>query len=404
MYLHPILAEMRHNKVGAILISVQMAITLGILSNALFIIQQRIILIARPSGVDESNVFAVGNQWVGQPNDTPALVKTDLAELRALTGVVSAYVTNSYPLANSGWTWGISLRPDQQNATAPTAVYFADEHTLKTLALKLIAGRNFAADEIVDRGMNDMPRASGIIITRALAEKLFPGGNSLGQSVFLQPGLGSTRIIGIVDKLQVPWVIAGITFNDNSTLAPFRFTAAESYYLVRAQAGQVTAVMAAVQKRLFDINRARIIDQVQTLAEARAEAYRDDRALAVMLAVVSLVLLAVTAFGIVGLTSYWVTLRRRQIGIRRALGATRLAIVRYFQTENLLIASAGGVVGIAVAIALNLWMVSRFEMARLNYTYTIAGAVIVIALGQLAALWPALRAGAIPPAIAARTV
>jgi putative ABC transport system permease protein len=122
----------------------------------------------------------------------------------------------------------------------------------------------------------------------------------------------------------------------------------------------------------------------------------------VILGVVCAALLAVTAFGIVGLTSYWVAQRRRQIGIRRALGATRTAIIRYFQTENFLIAAAGAAMGVAMAVALNLWMVGSFEMQRLNTGYALIGAVIVLLLGQTAVLWPALRAASIPPALATR--
>jgi putative ABC transport system permease protein len=119
---------------------------------------------------------------------------------------------------------------------------------------------------------------------------------------------------------------------------------------------------------------------------------------------VCVALLLVTGFGIVGLTSYWVAQRRRQIGIRRALGASRQAIVRYFQMENLLIAASGTALGIALAIAANLWMVSSFEMQRLNPLYAFVGALAVLGLGQLAVLWPALRAASIPPALATRGV
>jgi putative ABC transport system permease protein len=122
----------------------------------------------------------------------------------------------------------------------------------------------------------------------------------------------------------------------------------------------------------------------------------------VILAVVCASLIAVTVCGIVGLTSYWVSQRRRQIGIRRALGATRGAIVRYFQTENLLISATGAVVGIGLTIALNLWMVTTFAMPRLDYAWAGLGAVFLLVLGQIAVLWPALRAASIPPALAAR--
>jgi putative ABC transport system permease protein len=112
----------------------------------------------------------------------------------------------------------------------------------------------------------------------------------------------------------------------------------------------------------------------------------------------------VTAFGIVGVTSFWVAQRRRQIGIRRAMGATRTAILRYFQTENLMMAAAGAALGIVLAITLNLWMAGRFEMARLQIGYTIIAAVIVMLLGQIAVLWPALRAASISPVVAIRNM
>jgi putative ABC transport system permease protein len=396
---------MRRNKVGAMLIAVQMAITLAILCNGLFIIEQRIALSKRPTGTDEANIFALDNQWVGEPADVAALLQTDLAALRSIPGVVDAYATNAYPLTNGGWTEGVSLLPEQKSPTTPSALYFADEHGLAALGLKLIAGRNFNAAEVADRDRNALTPPSVVIITKELAKKLFPKGDALGQSIYVEFQKHATPIVGIVEKLQVPWVSAGgwgSKFNDMSMLEPFRYADQFSHYVVRAQPGQLAAVMRAAQKTLVDVNRARVLDRVQSFTQARAEVYRDDRGLVVILGVVCAALLAVTAFGIVGLTSYWVAQRRRQIGIRRALGANRTAIIRYFQTENFLIAAAGAAMGVAMAVALNLWMVGSFEMQRLNTGYALIGAVIVLLLGQTAVLWPALRAASIPPALATR--
>jgi len=409
MELGPILSAMRRNKVGAILIAVQMAITLAILCNALFLIEQRIGSSHRPTGTDEADIFVLDNLWVGAPTDLPARLQTDLAAMRAVPGVVDAYASNSYPLSNGGSTEGIRINPEQSEAVALSAAYFGDEHALQTLGLKLVAGRNFSPDEVTEkRGYTDLTQPAAVIITRALAEKLFPGGNALGQSIFLKgPKSHLAPIVGIVDRLQVPWVVSGgwgSTFNDFSTLEPFKFADQSSHYMVRTKPGQLASAMRAVQNKLIDINRARVIDKVQSLTEARAEAYRDDRGLAVILAVVCGALVLVTAFGIVGLTSYWVAQRRRQIGIRRALGATRTSIVRYFQTENFLIATVGAVAGAALAVALNMWMVSSFEMQRMHLSYALAGALVVLLLGQLAVLWPALRAASIPPALATRGV
>jgi putative ABC transport system permease protein len=143
---------------------------------------------------------------------------------------------------------------------------------------------------------------------------------------------------------------------------------------------------------------------VQPFSAARAAVYHDDRGLALILAIVCTVLLIVMGCGIVGLTSYWVSQRRRQIGIRRALGATRPGIVRYFQAENLLIVAAGSIVGIAMGFAANLWMMSSSALARLPVVYPVVGVIALFILGQLAVLWPALRAASVPPAEATRTV
>jgi putative ABC transport system permease protein len=84
------------------------------------------------------------------------------------------------------------------------------------------------------------------------------------------------------------------------------------------------------------------------------------------------------------------------------MGASRTAILRYFQTENLMIATAGSVLGVLLALTLNFLMAGKFEMARLNVGSTIVAAVIVVLLGQIAVLWPALRAAAISPVVAIR--
>jgi len=407
MEFRPIISAMRRNKVGAILIAVQMAITLAILCNALFIIEQRIALSKRPTGADEANVLLIENQWVGNPPDLSARLQGDLAALRSLPGVQDAFSTNTYPMRGGGSTTGLSLHPDQKNATALASIYFGDEHAIAGLGLKLIAGRNFNSDEVVDKmGYTDLKPPAGIIITRGLAEKLFPDGHAVGQYVYADSQREQVPIVGVVERLQVPWVSAGgwgSKFNDSSLIAPFHFLSSYPiFYIVHAQPGQMTSVLQAAQKKLLDISRARVIQKTQTLTTARADAYKDDKGLVVILAVVCVSLLAVTAFGIVGLTSYWVAQRRRQIGIRRALGATRNAIIQYFQTENLLIAGAGAAIGVVLAVSLNLWMVNVFEMERLHTSYAFIGAIVVLILGQAAVLWPALKAASIPPALATR--
>jgi putative ABC transport system permease protein len=404
MELGPILSAMRHNKVGAIVIVVQTAITLAILCNSLFIIQQRLRSSERPTGLLEQDIFTMANQWVGNPTDLAAKVRADLAALRALPEVVDAYASNSYPLSNGGWDDAIMLEASDAHYAADAALYFADEHGLATLGLKLIAGRNFEPSEIIDRNDMEGKPPAALIVSQALATKVFPNGDALGKSIYLTDYKQKIPIIGIVERLQEPWISVANKRVEYAMLQPYRYVEQYSHYVVRAKPGQLESAMKSAQKQLLALNRGRVNDKTRTMTETRQRAYRDDRGLAIVLAIVSAVLLIVTAFGIIGITSFWVSQRRRQIGIRRAMGATRTAILRYFQTENLMIATAGAVLGVLLALTLNFWMAGKFEMTRLSVGSTVVAAVIVLLLGQIAVLWPALRAASISPVVAIRNV
>jgi putative ABC transport system permease protein len=404
MELGPILSAMRRNKVGAIVIVVQTAITLAILCNSLFLIQQRLRSSERPTGLLEQDIFTMANQWVGNPTDLAAKVRADLAALRALPEVVDAYASNSYPLSNGGWDDAIMLEASDAHWVADGALYFADEHGLATLGLELVAGRNFEPAEIIDRNDMEGKPPAALIVSQALATKVFPNGDALGKSIYLSDYRQKIPIVGIVERLQQPWISVANKRVEYAMLQPYRYVEQYSHYVVRAKPGQIESAMKSAQKQLLAINRGRVNDKTRTMAETRQRAYRDDRGLAIILGVVSVVLLIVTAFGIIGVTSFWVSQRRRQIGIRRAMGATRTAILRYFQTENLIIATAGAVLGVLLALTLNFWMAGKFEMTRLSVGSTVVAAVIVLLLGQLAVLWPALRAASISPVVAIRNV
>jgi putative ABC transport system permease protein len=390
-------------KSGAVLIGVQIAVTLAILSNAMALIVDRVSWSGRLTGIDEVNIFFIYATSVDKPPSLTGLQSSDLGLLRSTVGVANAYATNSFPLEGGGWSMDVHLTADQKSPSAHISYYFGDEQALSTLGITLIAGRDFTASEIIDRNESTVPTAAGIIITRALARRLFPAGDALGKSIYIDT-TEPVPIIGIIDRLQGPYVAATgfmSTFTENSALAPFRPLGDSLTYVVRAKPGSLNEVMKRAQNALAEINGSRIIS-ARSMREVRARAYRGNRGLTLILGVVSFILVAVTAFGMVGLTSYWVTQRRRQIGIRRALGATRLAILRQFQTENFAIAAAGVLAGIVLAIALNVWLVGRFEMVRMAGAYVIGSGISMLMLGQIAVFWPALRASRVPPALAVR--
>jgi putative ABC transport system permease protein len=416
MSLHPMIAALRKHKSGVVLIAMQIALTLAIVCNAVFIIYSRVEKVNRPTGMDESNLILVSQQWVGAPSgDDPAsiqkldeLQREDIEALRAMPDVVSVTPSNSLPLLDSSWNGSVATKPgsDLIKGDARSTYYFGDENFLKTLGLQLVAGRNFTAGDVTNKGFRDPAEPSLVMVTKELADKLFPQG-AVGKPMYLDGGTKPTTIIGVVARLQVPsngtWAS---TFVWNSTIEPLRLNANYSRYAVRTKPGRMDAVMHAIPGALYAINPMRVLDDdsVKSFTAIRADAYRADIGMAALMGVVCLILLAVTAAGIVGLTSFWVGQRHRQIGVRRALGARKIDIRHYFQLENLLIAGGGAVVGIALAIGLNRALIQYFEMTTMPFWYVLVGLATVLVLGQLAVLVPAMRAANVPPVVATRTV
>ena len=406
----PILSALRRHKAGALLIALQIALTLAIVCNALFIIQQRVTHLSAPSGIDEPDLLVIVNSWANKWSwkEADVQVRADLQALRQLPGVEDAVASNSYPMRGRGWDQFIMLTPDQVKPTGDAAVYLGDEHFIGTLGVKLVAGRNFRPDEVRPVGSRGGVMPPTVIVSKALADRLFPDGSALGKSVYAMSKTPTT-IVGIVDTLQTQSVEDWQMHHAYESLIwPMR-NASETdvHYIVRAKPGQLDSVRKQAVKALYAQNRMRVIDEnegVLDYAQIRQRAYDSDYGMAILMGIVCAVLLAITAAGIVGLTSFWVGQRRKQIGVRRALGATRGDILGYFLTENLLISAGGAVVGVVLAVAMNLWLVTRFEMHRLSMFYVLTGVLLLLLLGQGAVLAPAIRASKVSPVEATRSV
>ncbi len=368
------------------------------------IIQSHLSAMGRPSGIDEANIFTFQNHWVGDPQNLRASIEADLAALRNIPGVVDAEATNSYPLRGGGWSWGIRLKPDANNGgAAGTTLYFNDAHGLNAMGLKLVAGRWFTSSEIEEMRIDDEKGSPSAVLTAALAKKLFPKSAALGQVIYMitdQP----VHVIGVVERTQTPWPAQGFgdEFAEFSTFLPLQFVANQMNYLVRARPGQLAAVMHAVPNSLYAVTRQRVIDQLMPFSETRTRAYQIQKSEIWVLGTVCGLMLAITGFGTVGLTMYWVAQRRRQIGLRRALGARRVDILRYFHTENLVIAGTGALLGVVGGLGANLWMATHLGTVRMSPVYIGVGAVAVLVLTQLAVIWPAYRAASIAPSLATR--
>lgn len=401
----PILRAMTRNKLGVILISLQIAFTMTVIINAIFIINERSRMMARPSGMDEENQFFLRSIGYGDDFDAEVSLRDDLAMLRNVAGVVSASVVNAIPLTNSGSGTGLTLEDDEDAPPFSAAIYRSDEHVLETMGLDLIAGENFDPTHIRIRNQrNDNSFAPFTIISETLANDLFPDletNEVVGKTVY-QPGEETHQIIGVVKTLQAPW--QQNTNVERSMIVPEVFIRSSSLYLIRTEPGQRDRLMIEIEERLAAMPASRILRGIESLEKTRVESYRLDTAMSTILWVVVGTLVFITCMGIVGLAVFSINRRRKQIGTRRALGATKFEILRHFMVENFFITGIGVTIGAVLTIGFSIVLTTNFNMPVMAWYYTPLGMVALIIVGQISVFGPSSGAARIQPATATRSV
>jgi putative ABC transport system permease protein len=405
MDIGPIWRAMLRNKAGFVLIALQIAVTLTIMVNAFGIFQERAGRIARPSGLDEDNTFAFASVLFTdyEREQRKVLIDEDLDLIRNTPGVVNAVASNSFPLRQGGWSMSLALEPGNQTPdSVSSAIYFVDEHGVETFDVEVIDGKNFTPEQISWSIEDDNTWPAYGIVTEALGREMWPdeNGSYVGKTLYIND-TDPVTVVGVVDTLQAPW--PSWTGVERSMLVPQRRPSIFTRYIVRTEPGMRDKLMPAIEASLAASNKDRIIRDMTTMEDTRKLAYVADSALIKIMSFIVLLLTVITALGIVGLASFNVSRRTRQIGIRRALGATKPAIVRYFMIENSIVSAIGLALGSALAIGLNIVMVEAFSLEPLAWYVIPVGVLALWTVGQLAVAGPARRASNVAPAIATRS-
>ncbi len=401
MEIRPILSALLRNRAGAILVALQIAITLAIVVNAIYLTQQRVSQISRVTGLDEQNIFSFSVQGFEKDFDFHAMVRDDMALLRRMPGLLDATPSNHVPLSGGGSSTGYYSLPEKKGNQSPANYYRVDEHGVSTLGVKLAAGTTFDPTMIEYKDTEEQGQPPVAVVSKAFGEALFPGEKILVGKDFYDDQSKPVRIIGVIEHMHGAWV--GWDKLDRIVLIP-RVIGPNIRYIVRTEPGQIDRMMTEVDSALRKRDPNRVIGKMRKMSDQKDNSYSGDMLMAITLTTVTGLVLVFSSLGIFGLATFNVNNRTRQIGTRRAVGARRIDIVRYFMTENWLVTTLGVVVGCILALAAGYWLSTQYQMARLDLYYLVGGVLGLWAVGQLAAWQPSLKAAKVSPAMATRNI
>jgi putative ABC transport system permease protein len=325
-------------------------------------------------------------------------------EAQAIPGVRDVALTDWVPLGGDRHDMAIEVEGDLSQANAggtEHAVAHVDGPYFQALRIPLLRGRTF--------GVQDAARpVEEAIVSRAFAERYWPGASPLGQRVRPLGGRWYTIVGEVGDVLYdgleeppseivyFPIVAAGPRGTDASLPAALSL-------VVRTEAGEGEA-LSAIRRIVAALDPTIPTYDEGSLRQLVHDASARARALAVLLAIASMVTLFLGAVGLYGVMAYSVSIRRRELGIRMALGARPAEISRMVSLHGLRLAGVGIVIGTACALATSrllrglLYGVSPTDLVTLSAT-----PAALLAVAFIASWIPARRAAAVHPAEALRS-
>jgi putative ABC transport system permease protein len=339
-------------------------------------------------------------------------MQADLARLAAVPGVAAVAAVSGHMLDEVfGFPVAFQAAPGQAGGApalppGPGGHQFgwslaATPSLVDVLDLKVVEGALPAAGAAAATAMATSASApAGAVITRSLRDGLFaPGVPAVGKTV-VAGDRGPARVAAVIEDVygRMPFTYRGeflsIRFDGG-------FTERESHYLARVQPGQREAVLARLPAALGPSGPAALIT-VKPFDSSVGMHTDFMEALFIVFAIMGLTVGLLALLGAAAVASFLVAERTRQIGIRRALGATRRAVIHYFLVENAVATLLGTGLGLVMTAALYVLMQRAFPNIRLDGSFLALTALLLWVVATLAAMIPARRAAEIPPSVASR--
>jgi len=394
----PIIRSLKRNKIRFALIVLQIAITLAVVTNAITMINGANEKMNKKSGFDDDNIV-----WIQTKPFSPAFkdlnyriaaVNADLRTIRGIPGVVAAANTNFLPWQGGGSSGEVSAAGGDRSKFR-TQMYYNTPGILQTLGVHLVSGRDLREADIDDDPNSKAP--STAVISKDLEKLLFKGQSAVGKQLNDSDN-SVVNVVGTFDPFYNPY---GWPIHEYAVLYAGHVSRRGALYLVRVEPGKMKQVVPMIEQRMLQTNNGRNIE-MKAIDEIKDNYFTEGRIVKGGMSIVIALIVLITGLGIVGVTSFSVTERRKQIGTRRALGATKGAVLRYFLLENWIVTNAGLILGIAATYGLNILLVTKTGAAKLDWRFLLAAVVLLWVQGIIATLIPAMRATRFSPVLATR--
>jgi len=322
--------------------------------------------------------------------------QTLVERIRALPGVRSASATAYVPFGPGGQTGDFDYEaPGHQPFAAGqgpvTEEHFALPGYFETMQIPLLRGRTFE-----ERDRRNAPKVA--VINESMARKLWPGENPIGRRVQI---LGDWQeVIGVVADVRPGSLTAPAELQ--AYLCAQQYTPDEMAVVIRS-AGDPIAVAAAAKRAVFALDPQQPVSHVSLMDSLVGESLAGVRASTTMFGVFGSLALLLASIGVYGVTAYSVSRRFREFGIRMALGAQPVDILRLVVGWDLGVAAAGMAAGLLAALPLGRFVSHLlFNTSGVDPAASLAAVAVLAAVSALATYLPARRASRVDPLVALR--
>ena len=333
--------------------------------------------------------------------DRVRFYETAQARVRALPGVRTAAFVSDLPLSGGTDSLGFHLvgRPDP----APGKMYIAGFNMVTsgyfgTLGIPLKAGREF-----VDADRTGTPPV--VVVNETAARMFWPGQSPIGRQIEMSGPNSTSQVITIVGVTgDVRHVGLGLPPRPEMFLSSLQAPLLWPWTTVVVKAfGDPASLTDTVKTAIRAVDPTIAVQRISTLDEVVAQSIIEPRIYTMLLGAFALLAVLLAAVGLYGLVAYTVSQRKHELGVRVALGATRLEIVRLVLHEGLWLVIVGSVLGLGGAFATTRLLVGLVKSAQPNDPATFALVTAVLgAAGLVASYLPARRAASVDPISALR--